>query len=64
MREKKSYQSVHFIKPASVLVPLEILSRSAEFKESEGQIGGLRLVVNMGWGQEGQFSLFIHTVWA
>lgn len=52
---KKSYQSVSFTKPASVLAPLETFSRSVEFKGGERQIESLHLVVNMGWGQEGSF---------
>lgn len=54
-KRKKSYQSVSFTKPASVLAPLETFSRSVEFQGGEGQIESLRLVVNMGWGQEGSF---------
>lgn len=58
---KRSYQSVSFTKPASVLAPLETFSRSVEFKRGERQIESLRLVVNMGWGQEG--SLFsVHSL--
>lgn len=52
---KRSYQSVSFTKPASVLAPLETFSRSVEFKGGERQIESLRLVVNMGWGQDGSF---------